>query len=156
MSQDQLDSIVGAPKVVEVTKRNPTTGSMDTHKVEVHEVTMAGFKSFTMACAPFFKEFDEAGRLATRIDQESGDKIPPEEFALFHVLADHSEAFMNAAVIVTNKPVTFYQTLAPDQFFEVAAAIVQVNGDFFVRNLAPALLRVAKALGSIGTTISKS
>lgn len=156
MSQDQLDSILGTGKVVRVVQRNAATGELEDHDVEVHEVTMRGFKAFTMACAPFFKEFDEAGRLAVRVDQETGDRIEPEEFALFQVLADHSDAFINAAVIVTNKPASFYQSLAPDQFFEVAAAIVQVNGDFFVRSLAPALLRVAKALGSIGLTTSNS
>ena len=154
--RDPLDSITGAPSVVPVLYRNPNTGQTERHDVEVSEVTMRGFKAFAMACSPFFKEFDEAGRLAERVNPETGDKIPPEEFALFSVLADHSEAFMNAAALVTNKPVTFFQGLAPDQFFEVAATIVQVNGDFFVRNLAPALLRVAKALGSIGTTTSNT
>ena len=43
-----------------------------------------------------------------------------------------------------------------DQFFEVAAAVVKVNGDFFVRSLAPALLRMGRALGTIGSTTSKS
>lgn len=153
---DQLNSITGNPHVVPVQWRNPTTGAVEAVEVSVTEVTMKNLRAFSAACAPFFKEFDEAGRLAERVDKETGDKIPPEEFALFHVLADYSEAFMRAAAMVTNKPVSFFETLAPDQFFEVAAKIVQVNGDFFVRNLAPVLVKVGKALGTIGSTTSNS
>ena len=154
--QDQLDSIVGNPHTVVVDWCNPTTGQIEKVTVEVGEVTMKNFKAFAAACAPFFHEFDEAGRLSVRIDPETGDKKLPEEFALFHVLADHSDAFMLAAALVSNKPVSFFQALTPDQFFEVAAAVVKVNGDFFVRSLAPALLRMGRALGTIGSTTSKS
>lgn len=142
---EQLDKLLGNPKEVEA----------GGEKVLVSEVTMKNFKAFAAACAPFLHEFDEAGRLAERVDPETGDKKLPEEFALFRVLADHSEAFMLAATLVTNKPLSFYQRLTPDKFFDVAAAIVEVNGDFFVRSLAPSLLRMAKALGTIGTTASK-
>ena len=154
--QGQLDSIVGNQREVIVNWRSPTTGQLEKVTVEVGEVTMKSFKAFSAACTPFFHEFDEAGRLGERIDQETGDKKPPEEFALFHVLADHSDAFMLAAALVSNKPVSFFHALTPDQFFEVAAAVVKVNGDFFVRSLAPALLRMGRALGTIGLTTSKS
>lgn len=151
---DQLDSILGNPLQVRVTYRSPTTGVPEEAVVEVAEVTMMNFKAFAAACSPFFREFDEAGRLATRVDTNTGDTIPPEDFALFHVLADYSDAFMTAAALVSNKPVSFYQRLSPDQFFEVAAAVIKVNGDFFVRSLAPSLLRMARVLGTIGTTTS--
>ena len=153
---EQLDQITGNPHEVPVLHRNPATGQLEKVTVEVGEVTMKNFKAFSAACAPFFHEFDEAGRLGERVDQETGDKKQPEEFALFHVLADHSDAFMLAAALVSNKPVSFFQALTPDQFFEVAAAVGKVNGDFFVRSLAPALLRMGRALGTIGSTTSKS
>lgn len=152
----ELDRVLGLPVVVEVSRTNPTSGALETVHVRVSEVTMRNFGTFTATCAPFFGEFGEAGRLAERVNQETGDKTPPEEFALFQVLADHADAFMRAAELVTDKPHTFYQTLRPDQFFEVAAAVVKVNGDFFVRSLAPALLRVGRALGTIGSTASNS
>lgn len=153
---DQLASIVGNPHEVPVEYRNPTTGITEKVVVEVSEVTMMNFKAFAAACAPFFKEFDEAGRLATRVDKETGDVIPPEEFSLFLVLAEYSDAFTTAAALVSNKPASFYQRLTPDQFFEVASAVIQVNGDFFVRSLAPALLKTARALGMIGLTTSNT
>lgn len=154
--RDPLDSILGHPRQVPVNYVDPLTGEAEKVIVEVSEVTMMNFKAFAAACAPFFKEFDEAGRLATRVDKETGDVIPPEEFALFLVLADYSDAFTTAAALVSNKPASFYQRLTPDQFFEVASAIIQVNGDFFVRSLAPALLKTARALGMIGLTTSNT
>ncbi len=153
---DQLASIVGNPHEVAVEYRNPTTGITEKVVVEVSEVTMMNFRAFATACAPFFREFDDAGRLAMRVDKTTGDKQPPEDFALFHVLADHADAFIAAATLVTNKPASFYQRLSPDQFFDVAAAIIQVNGAFFVRSLAPALVRMARALGTIGSTTSNT
>ena len=153
---DQLASIVGNPNEVPVEYRNPTTGITEKVVVEVSEVTMMNFRAFATACAPFFQEFDDAGRLAMRVDKTTGDKQPPEDFALFHVLADHADAFIAAATLVTNKPASFYQRLSPDQFFDVAAAIIQVNGAFFVRSLAPALVRMARALGTIGSTTSNT
>lgn len=153
---DQLASIVGNPHEVAVEYRNPATGITEKVVVEVSEVTMMNFRAFATACAPFFREFDDAGRLAMRVDKTTGDKQPPEDFALFHVLADHADAFIAAATLVTNKPASFYQRLSPDQFFDVAAAIIQVNGAFFVRSLAPALVRMARALGTIGSTTSNT
>lgn len=153
---EQLERIVGNPEVVPVTWKNPGTGKLELVNVEVTEVTMKTLRSFSAACAPFFGEFGESGRLSERVNKDTGDKIPPEEFALFNVLADYSEQFIYAATLVSNKPESFYQALTPDQFFEVAAAVVKVNGDFFVRNLAPVLLKVGKALGTIGMTTSNS
>lgn len=154
--QDQLDSIVDNQREVPVQWRNPATGQLEKVVVRVGEVTMKNFKAFAAACAPFFGEFGEAGRLGRRLDTETGDRQEPQEFALFHVLADHSDAFMAAAAMVTNKPATFYQELAPDQFFDVASAVVKVNGDFFIRSLAPVLLKMGRVLGTIGSTTSNS
>lgn len=154
--QDQLDSIVDNQREVTVQWRNPATGQPEKVVVRVGEVTMKNFKAFAAACAPFFDEFGEAGRLGRRLDTETGDRQEPQEFALFHVLADHSDAFMAAAAMVTNKPASFYQELAPDQFFDVASAVVKVNGDFFIRSLAPVLLKMGRVLGTIGSTTSNS
>lgn len=118
------------------------------YEIIVKEITMKGLKGFAAACAPFLSSFDEAGELASR-----GDKTP-QDFALFNVLAKNGDAFMAAASIVTNAPVAFYEQLRPDEFFEVAAKIVEVNGDFFVRALAPALIRFARGVSLIGSMLS--
>lgn len=140
----------------QVLQDTPRTVIIQGEQVTVSEVTMKSLRAFVAACAPFLKEFDEAGRLADRVDKETGDVTPPEEFALFNVLADNTEAFIDAAVLVTNKPRGFYERLKPNEFFEVASLIIQVNGDFFVQSLAPVLAKVAKTLGSIGLTRSSS
>lgn len=117
------------------------------HDLVVREVTMKHLKDFAAACGPFLAAFDEAGELAGRKDQAQDD------FALFRVLAENGEAFMRATAMVTNAPVEFYEQLRPDEFFEVAAKVVEVNGDFFVRALAPTLIRFAKGVSLIGSML---
>ena len=109
---------------------------------------MKHLKGFAAACSPFLAAFDEAGELAARKDQAQDD------FALFRVLAENGEAFIKATAMVTNAPVEFYEQLRPDEFFEVAAKVVEVNGDFFVRALAPTLIRFAKGVSLIGSMLS--
>lgn len=116
--------------------------------ITVKEVTMKDLKAFTAACSPFLSAFDEAGELATR------DGKAPDDFALFRVLAENGPAFMQAAALVTNAPVEYYERLRPDQFFEVASKVVEVNGDFFVRALAPVLIRFARGVSQIGSIMS--
>lgn len=118
------------------------------HVIKVHEVTMKNLRAFAKACGPFLSSFDESGELAIR-----GDK-KPDDFALFKVLAENGDAFLDAAALVTNADRTFYERLRPDEFFEVAAKIVEVNGDFFVRALAPALIRFAQGFSQIGSILS--
>lgn len=118
------------------------------HKIIVSEVTMKNLKQFTEACAPFLSAFDEAGELAAKPD---GD---PEGFALFRVLTKHGDDFMRATALVTNADVAFYEKLKPDEFFKVAAKVVEVNGDFFVLRLAPMLIKFARGVSLIGSMLS--
>jgi hypothetical protein len=117
--------------------------------ITVREVTMKDLQAFTAACSPFLSAFDEAGALAVR------DGKQPDDFALFRVLSENGPAFMQAAALVSNAPVEYYERLKPDQFFEVAAKVVEVNGDFFVRALAPALIRFARGVSQIGLMLSE-
>ncbi len=135
---NQIDAIANREK--ELTVRG--------HKITVREVVMRDLKEFSAACAPFFAAFDEAGELASR------DGKPMEDFALFKVISQNSDAFMRAASLVTNGTVEFYQRLRPDEFFEVAAAVVEVNGNFFVQALAPSLIKFAQGISQIGLTLS--
>ena len=137
--EKQLEQIAATERVITVRG----------HEVRVREVKMKELRAFAQACSPFLKAFDESGELAQRKEGE-----PVDDFALFRVLADHSEAFMQAAALVTNANVEFFEKLRPDEFFEVAALVVEVNGDFFVRALAPALIRFAKGVSLIGLTLA--
>ena len=134
-------------------ERSVTIG---TTKVVVREVVMKDLRAFTAACAPFLKEFDDAGILAERRNKETGELEGMEEFALFQCISEHSEAFVLAASLVSNAPVAFLERLRPDQFFQVAALVVEVNGNFFVHRLAPQLIKFARAMGLVGLTLSST
>lgn len=136
------------PPVV-VTMKDPATGRMVTVDVTVNEITMRALAPFTRACKPFFTEFSEGGRLADSINQETGDVTKADPMALFEVLSDHSDAFMVAASLVSDHGKAFFEQLPADQFFLVAARVVEVNGSFFIRSLAPALVAVAETLGKL-------
>jgi hypothetical protein len=136
--EKQLEQIAGIERVITVRG----------HEVKVREVKMKELRAFTSACSPFLRAFDESGELAVR------DGKKPEDFALFKVLTEHCESFMEAAALVSNANVEFFEKLRPDEFFEIAALVVEVNGDFFVRALAPALIRFAKGVSQIGSTLA--
>jgi len=122
-------------------------------KVIVREVDMVNLKMFNRACAPFLNEFDEAGALSDR--GKDGETKPIETFALFRVLSEHSDEFMDAALLVTNvSDRVFFERMKPDQFFEIASLIIQVNGDFFIQRLAPKLIQMAQGISMIGTMLS--
>jgi len=120
-------------------------------KIVVQEVTMKHLQGFTRACAPFLSAFEDKGPMANRI--VDGAELPPDEFALLKLISDHSDAMMVAAALVTNAPKEFYERMLPDDFFRVAAKVLEVNGAFFVRRLAPQLIRFALAMSQIGMTL---
>ena len=120
------------------------------HQVEVHEITMKNFTAFSQACRPFMHYFDEAGDLALR----EGKK--PSEFALFNALADHSEGFKTAITLVSNVEESFLEDLRPDEFFEIASKVVEVNGSFFIKALAPVLLKFAQVVNQLGSMLSNN
>lgn len=119
--------------------------------IQVREVTMAELRPFVALCAPFLKAFDEVEELKKRPEEGK----PINEYGLFQLLCEHGDSFMHAAALVTNVPVQFYQRIKPDEFFEVAAAVVEVNGDFFIRRLAPKIASLVLAVSRIGSTAFK-
>lgn len=123
-------------------------------QIKVTEVTMRNLQGFTRACAPFLSAFEAKGPMANRVI--AGQELPPDEFALLNLISDHADAMMVAASLVTNAPKEFYERMRPDDFFRVAAKVLEVNGAFFVRRLAPQLIRFALAMSQIGTTLSNT
>lgn len=114
---------------------------------------MKNLRAFTAACAPFLKEFDEAGALANR-RAEDGTEVPPDEFALFKVISEHADDMMTATALTSNAPLAFLERLKPDEFFKIASLVIQVNGNFFVQSLAPQLIKFARAMSLVGTMLS--
>lgn len=139
MSEQDLDKMYGHEVIVEVRG----------HKITVHEITMRNIKAFAKICGPFMSSFDEAAELSSRQPSQADS-----DFKLFNVLLEYSDDFMKAAAMVSNADVTFYEKLRPDEFFAVASAVVEVNGNFFVHALAPALIKFAKGISTIGLILS--
>lgn len=143
MTDKSLDQL--AP---EEDDRTVTVGDM---KIVVTEVTMKHLQGFTRACGPFLSAFEDKGELANKV--VDGQEVPPDEFALLKLISDHADAMMDAAALVTNAPKLVYERMRPDDFFRVAAKVLEVNGAFFVRRLAPQLIRFALAMSQIGMTM---
>ncbi len=76
------------------------------------------------------------------------------EGRLMEALAADGEGVIDAVAIAAGVDREWLDTLYPDDFLELAAAVVEVNLDFFGRRLRPALEaaqeRLAKAMISAG------
>ena len=134
--QEELDKLCGDEVTVEVSG----------HKIVVKEVTMRNIKKFYSLCTPFIDKFDELA--------DASENTMHRDVKLFQIVLDNADNFMHAAELVTNADFEFYARLPPDEFFKVATAIVGVNGDFFVKALAPALIKFARGISMVGTILS--
>ena len=54
-------------------------------------------------------------------------------------VAEHCDVFVEAVSVATGKPQEQIGDMRPDQLINLVGAVVEVNIDFFVRSLAPAL-----------------
>lgn len=137
-----IDEMQNPPAIIEI----------HGHVIEVRELTMAGLPAFIAAVEPFMEAFDEASDLPAA----AKDEVLARNTALFRLLAKHGDAFIRAAEVVTNANGEFYRKLPPDEFFKVAALIVERNAAFFVQRLAPSLLKFAVDVAMVGTMLSVS
>lgn len=62
------------------------------------------------------------------------------------LLAEHGEAMIESVGIGTGLTPADLHGLPPDEFVALAAAVMEVNMDFFVRRLAPAVSAVAEKM----------
>jgi len=129
-------------------KNAPVTIEVQGHVIEIRELTMASLPAFSRIIEPFMAAFDE-------VSEQKGDALN-RNTKLFNLLMQHGELFCVAAEAVTNANADFYRKLPPDDFFKVAALIVERNAAFFIQRLAPSLLQFAANLSMIGTMLSVS
>ena len=81
---------------------------------------------------------------------------PIDWLALF---AEHGESLLATLALTARKPRAFVDALPADEAITLAAAVLEVNGDFFVRRFLPAFERLMAALPaepSLGGSISSS
>ena len=131
--------------------QNPATEiEIRGHKIEIYELTMAGLPAFSRAVESFMDAFDEVADLpAARADEAMRRNT-----ALFRLLGKHTHEMIAAAEAVTNANAEFYLKLSTDEFFEVASVIVERNAAFFVRRLAPSLIKFAAHISLTGSMLS--
>lgn len=67
--------------------------------------------------------------------------------ALPALIAAHGERIIEAAVIVTRMPRAEIENAEVDEFAALLAALIEVNSDFFVQRVVPALTARATAPG---------
>ena len=134
--------------------------------IMVAEVTMQNLGPFIKACAPFlsaFDQLDEVKETAGELKAAGGNsRHLNDKFGFFRMIGESSGAFLDAAALVCEVdghigPVgarAFLARLRPDEFLHVALAMVEVNGDFFILRLMPALQRFLEGVGRIGLSPS--
>lgn len=54
-------------------------------------------------------------------------------------LAVHGDSMLQAVAVATGEPADWLGDLLPDDFIGLASVVVEVNADFFVQRLAPAI-----------------
>lgn len=64
-------------------------------------------------------------------------------------LALHGEALIEACAAATGRSSEWLGELDPDEFLALVTAVLEVNGDFFVRRLLPAIEQAAASLTRI-------
>lgn len=89
--------------------------------------------------------FGQLPRVAKHI-ANIGQSISLEDIDLQELAAVGGEDVLALCSIATGKSRSFFDTVGTDEGLALIAAIVEVNKDFFVKKLAPALGQVTKAI----------
>lgn len=128
---DELETLQGGQQVVLM---------VGGKTLAVRPLTIGQYPAFARAIRP----------LAPALDADEPDWLA--------LVAEHGEALIEAASVATGIGRDDLGRLDPDEFIEIAAAILAVNMDFFVRRLAPAVKAAEGkilALSGAGLTPSK-
>lgn len=73
---------------------------------------------------------------------------------LLAAVARHGPSLIEAVSIATGEPVDWLGDLLPDEFVALVADVIEVNADFFVRRVNPALHQAEAMLVSLMTRTS--
>jgi hypothetical protein len=113
--------------VLDPTGRNVTIAGQS---LTVKPLTIGQLPRFVRAIRPAWPQ------LAGHGEEESA----PDWLTL---VAEHGEALIEAAAVATGMESKEIEALAPDEFVVLCGAIFEVNIDFFVRRLGPAIERAS-------------
>lgn len=77
------------------------------------------------------------------------------EIDVVALVGDHGDQIAEAVAIAVGRPTAWISGLALDEFAQLAAAVLEVNADFFAQRVLPgmtvALTRLTSTLGSISS-----
>jgi len=111
---DDLNTLVPEPVVVEITG----------NRIEITPLRVGEFPAMLRAIRPF-------------AEQLAGE---PDWLAL---LAGHGESLLDALALACRRPREWVDGLDLDDALQLVAAVFEVNADFFVQRLAPAVQHAA-------------
>ena len=108
--------------------------TLDGRGLTVTPVRLGQLPAFVRAVEPFAKQL------------ASGP------FDLLELLADHGQQVVRALEVATSQPREWIESLAIDDAVRLAAAVLEVNADFFVQRVLPSITDAAQKLGAVLTT----
>lgn len=127
--------------IITPTERSVTIGD---EIITVTPIRMGKLQAFTNALEPIF------GEVLAAINGEAD---------MLHIIASHTGDMIEAVSIGSGLPRDSIEGMLPDEFLDLASAVLMANADFFARRLLP---RVSQTLASlkeqvaeIGATASK-
>jgi len=118
---DTFAALPPAPRVIEI--RGET--------LELTPITIGELPQFLSAVRPIASQFGQA------VDW-------------LNVFAEHGDALVNALAIASRRHHAWVADLSVDDAIHLAEAVLEVNADFFIQRLTPALLHLAGTIGKIG------
>jgi hypothetical protein len=126
---------------LEIVSPLETVVNFEGEQITISPIRMGKLQAFTIAVEPVAQDFIDAingeGNLLKTIKLHGGDLI-------------------DAVHIATGVPKEKLNDAMPDDFIKLAAAVVEVNADFFARRLLPAVRGAIDGLGKIAKAAGQS
>lgn len=123
-----LETLIPQPVEIEIGGKN----------ISILPIKVGKLPAFIRAVAPFIGAFKQSS-----------------EVDFIALLGDHGDAVLDACAIGSGLPRAEIDELDPAQLVRIAQAIVEVNMDFFIRRLGPAVSQAAaRATAMIGESSS--
>lgn len=121
----------------------------------VQPVRMGKFKAFAQAAMPCAN--DVMAFLDTpKLDDTAGIK-QPDGIDLVTLIERHEENMFLMASICSGLTKEQYDQLLPDDYLAIVGAVIEINADFFVQNLLPAVAgRIQSITERVRNIVSKT
>jgi hypothetical protein len=116
---------------LEILDPAPTEVTFRGERLEIKPLTVGQLPKFLRLARPLLSSL-----LDSETDLEGDGAIVD---LLVGAIADHGECAIDAAALVTGKPIDWFSEGNPAEFLRLAIAVFKVNRDFFLQELVPLL-----------------